>query len=81
MSVPFEPSLAWAAGGLSALLLLWWGWEEHRQEQWHRHLTTFSARLWQCKICAVFYTAMTEERLTICPQCGSYNSQEGQQPL
>ncbi len=32
---------------------------------------------WHCQICAAFYTTTAAERLTICPRCGSYNSEEG----
>lgn len=75
-AIPFEPAVAYGLGGLSLTWLCGWGWEE-----WARGRATaglpMSRRSWQCQICTAFYTTAAEERLTVCPRCGSYNSEEG----
>lgn len=74
--IPLEPAVAWVIGAGTAATLGWWCWEESR-----RTLPLDGVLMRQqfrlCQICATLYPAAPEERLTICPQCGSYNSQEG----
>jgi hypothetical protein len=73
--LPLEPAVAAGASGVTILWLLRWIWEERRAE---RAIARISPnRSWHCQICAAFYTTPAGERLTICPRCGSYNSEEG----
>jgi rubrerythrin len=33
-------------------------------------------KLWQCSICTFVYSSIFEEKMTVCPRCGSYNKKE-----
>jgi len=33
-------------------------------------------KLWQCSICTFVYSSVFEEKMTVCPRCGSYNKKE-----
>ncbi len=74
LTIPFESAVAWVSGaGLLALV----GWLL-QEAGWARRARTASrpddSRLWRCHICTVCYSRPSPEHLTICPQCGSYNS-------
>ena len=71
-----EPAIAVGVGGLAIAWLLRWVWEERGAGPAAGRAAP-SQRSWHCQICAAFYTASAEDRLTICPRCGSYNSDEG----
>jgi len=75
--LPFELSVVGAAGGLAAALLAWWWWQEALQGRAEWDIPTPRRRFRRCQICTAIYATRPEEHLTICPQCGSYNSQEG----
>jgi hypothetical protein len=32
--------------------------------------------LWQCSICMFVYLIVFDQKMTVCPQCGSYNKKE-----
>jgi len=70
--LPFEPTIVLSVGGLAVLWLTIWFLGDL-----HTHVRPAATpHLWRCQICATYYPSKTGERLTICPQCGSYNSQE-----
>lgn len=75
LTLPFEAAVAWGTGAVSLAVLLWWWLEDGRA------LPTITGparpRFWRCQICTAVYTAAPAERLTICPTCGTYNSEEG----
>ena len=76
--LPLEPAVAAGLSWIAILWLLRWVWEERRAERGASNISR--DRSWHCRICAAFYTTPSGERLTICPRCGSYNSEEGVQP-
>ena len=73
--VPFELAAAWITGGVSVVTILWWCWEEAAQGAVGQDARSFGRRFWRCHICTAVYTGGLEERLTICPRCGTYNSE------
>ncbi len=76
LTVPFETMMAVFGVGTSVVAILTWLVEEGHAAAPGR-LPAAPRRLWQCHICAAFYSRDREEQLTIWPQCGSYNSGEG----
>jgi len=77
--VPFELAVVWVTGGVSVVAILWWCWEEVARGAGPQAARLRERRFWRCRICTAVYTGGLEERLTICPQCGTYNS-EGTAP-
>ncbi len=74
-AVPLEPAVAVGLGGVAIGWLLRWMWEDGAAGRAAEPLSPQHS--WHCQICAAFYTTTAAERLTICPRCGSYNSEEG----
>ena len=76
LALPLDGLLAAGLGGACLAVLARWVREERGAAAGP---AASSRRFWQCRICTAFYTAEPRERLTICPQCGSYNSEQGAQ--
>lgn len=74
-AVPLEAGLAFGLGGAVIAWCLHWIWMERAR----RPTAALRVRSWRCHICAALYVRSPEERLTICPRCGSYNADEGAQ--
>lgn len=75
LTLPFEAAVAGATGAVCLAILGWWWREEARAGTAETRPTP--QRFWRCQICTAVYAADPGERLTICPTCGTYNSEEG----
>ena len=76
-AVPLDTALAVGLGGGITVWLMRWAWRERHERAARTAPPRAQSRSWHCQICTAFYAAPAQERLTICPRCGSYNADEG----
>ena len=56
-------------GNLILMMVVWlWG-----KKQKEKHLYLNPKCQWYCNVCTYTYINTREERISVCPRCGSYN--------
>ena len=74
LALPLELVVTCVLAVNCIVLFVVWFKEELQQKRRELQIHSEGSKLWRCSICSTFFTEKPAERLTVCPQCGSYNS-------
>ncbi|OGX45176.1 MAG: hypothetical protein A3G38_04710 [Omnitrophica WOR_2 bacterium RIFCSPLOWO2_12_FULL_51_8] len=73
ISIDFSLTVAlFTAVSLGALLVIW----VFSRKQKDKELSLNPAFIWFCSVCTYNYVNTKEDKISVCPRCGSYNKKE-----